>query len=97
MNKSEQWQTTINAWKSSGLSQKAFCQNNNLKVHTLHYWLRKLTTSSEANDGFIAFSSHQAPSIVTIQVGHAQMTLGLADVSLLLIELHQAGLLYDPA
>ncbi len=97
MTKSEQWQSIITDWQVSGLSQKAFCQERQLKIHTLHYWLRKLSSPSGDNGEFVTFPASQPLSDVSIQIGHAQITLALTEVSGLLAELQQAGLLYDPA
>ncbi len=97
MKKSEQWKIIINEWKSSGLSQKEYCQTHNLKVHALHYWLRKLTAVSHPNDSFVAFSSPSVSSRANVHIGHVQITLELTDIPSLLIELQQAGLLYDQA
>ena len=36
----EQMFSLIASWQQSGLSQKAFCQQNNLGYHVFHYWYR---------------------------------------------------------
>lgn len=30
----------ITSWQQSGLSQKAYCQVNNIKYHVFHYWYK---------------------------------------------------------
>jgi hypothetical protein len=30
----------ITFWKQSGLSQKAYCQQNNIRYHVFHYWYK---------------------------------------------------------
>jgi hypothetical protein len=30
----------IRSWQQSGLSQKAYCQVNNIKYHVFHYWYK---------------------------------------------------------
>jgi len=36
------WQGHIAGWKTSGLSQQVYCQNNHLAVATFGYWRSKL-------------------------------------------------------
>ncbi|EYE87234.1 hypothetical protein Q428_14410 [Fervidicella metallireducens AeB] len=36
-----QWLERIKAYKASGLTQAAFCKENNLNIKQLCYWLRK--------------------------------------------------------
>jgi hypothetical protein len=36
------WQQQIRNWKSSGLSQKQFCQRNSLALSTFTYWKRRI-------------------------------------------------------
>ena len=31
----------ISSWKQSGLSQKAYCQQNNIRYHVFHYWYKR--------------------------------------------------------
>ncbi len=98
MNKTEQWQKIINDYETSGLTQKAFCQNHTIKIHTLHYWLKKLSSGPERKEHFVPFSTAQSErGDISIQIGHAQITLNVTEVAPLLVELDQAGLLYDPA
>jgi len=60
MNKTEQWQKIIRDFETSGLTQKAFCQNRAIKIHTLHYWLKKLNNDPERKEHFVPFSAVQA-------------------------------------
>lgn len=43
--KNEYWNDIVNNFLTSGLSQKEFARQNNLKVYTLGYWVRKNSTS----------------------------------------------------
>jgi len=36
------WQDHIERWRSSGMTQKDYCQKNGLKWSTFHYWRRRL-------------------------------------------------------
>jgi len=35
------WQSNIDAWALTGLSQAEYCRQNNLKAHRFTYWKRK--------------------------------------------------------
>ena len=97
MNKTEQWQKIIKDYETSDLTQKEFCQNHAIKIHTLHYWIKKLSSGSDRKEYFVPFSSVQPVDEISIKIGHAQITLNMSEVAPLLVELDQAGLLYDPA
>ncbi|WP_420820621.1 IS66 family insertion sequence element accessory protein TnpA, partial [Serratia microhaemolytica] len=34
----QQKQQHLDNWRNSGLSQSAYCRENNLKLATFHYW-----------------------------------------------------------
>ena len=83
MSKTKHWQKIIDDYRASGLTQKAFCQNQSIKIHTLHYWLKKLSENPESPTGFIPFQSVEEKSSVTIQIGHVNITLSISEVGLL--------------
>lgn len=42
----------ITSWKQSGLSQKAYCEQNNIPYHVFHYWYKRYRDQQGAvNDG----------------------------------------------
>ena len=41
------WQSHINAWKQSGISQADFCRRHGLDIKVFGYWKRKLVSKSE--------------------------------------------------
>ena len=45
--KYQYWQTHINAWKQSGISQSDFCRQHGLNIKIFGYWKRKLCSKSE--------------------------------------------------
>ena len=45
------WQQQIEAWQSSGQTQKAYCQTHELSYHRFGYWRRKLLQQSQAAQG----------------------------------------------
>ncbi|PGU51913.1 IS66 family insertion sequence hypothetical protein [Bacillus cereus] len=42
-----EWETYIQDYKNSGLSKAAWRQKQNLPVHRLYYWLKKLFPETE--------------------------------------------------
>lgn len=54
------WSSHIAKWKSSGLSQAAYCRSNNLKYHAFIYWRRKYesrTSPGEGTERFVEIAS----------------------------------------
>lgn len=43
----KEWETYIQDYKISGLSKCVWCQKQNLPVHRLYYWLKKLSPETE--------------------------------------------------
>ena len=39
--KAEYWRTHVNAWRASGLSQRAYSARHELRPHRLFYWARR--------------------------------------------------------
>ncbi|MEO8471652.1 MAG: hypothetical protein ABI477_05640 [Chryseolinea sp.] len=42
----EQMQATINEWKHSGLSKRAFCRDRGITYQTFHYWYKRVSSIS---------------------------------------------------
>lgn len=97
MNNIEHWKTVISDYQSSGLTQKVFCQKRNIKIHTLHYWLKKLRESQDSEEAFISLQTTESTSDSHIQIGHARIAVAISEITTLLLELDRVGLLYDPA
>lgn len=38
----QQMLAMVESWKQSGLSQKAYCEQNNIRYHVFHYWYKRL-------------------------------------------------------
>jgi hypothetical protein len=45
----EEWSDHLQAWRESGLSQRAYCQQADLKLHQFGYWRRKLERAPSHN------------------------------------------------
>ncbi|HDK37667.1 MAG TPA: IS66 family insertion sequence hypothetical protein [Thiolapillus brandeum] len=52
-----EWQQLIEAQQASGLSQKAFCQENGIARATFGYWKRKLKQEQPVVQGHMSGSS----------------------------------------
>ncbi len=46
----KEWEAYIQNYKNSGLSKVAWCQKQNLPVHRLYYWLKKLSPGTEGQN-----------------------------------------------
>jgi DNA-binding transcriptional regulator YiaG len=46
--KIEQWQEIISRWRESGQTQKDFCRTRDIKLSTLHYWMKRVKKTSTA-------------------------------------------------
>lgn len=42
----DQMQATVNEWRNSGLSKKAFCRAQNIAYPTFHYWCKRIKGNS---------------------------------------------------
>ncbi len=43
----------ISKWQQSGLTQKAFCMDNNIRYHVFHYWYRVYRTEQNVTSCFL--------------------------------------------
>lgn len=61
------WEHHIEQWQKSGVSQAAYCRNNQLKAHRFYYWRRRLPISQNRVSFLpVAFSrstEHHHPKI----------------------------------
>jgi len=94
MTKAEIWKQHIVAWRESGLSQQAFCQQHDIKPHNLQYWRKRLATSVERPKHLIPINiTHSATA--RLQLG-SQVSIELPAENLpdLLLALRDRGLLH---
>jgi hypothetical protein len=92
MSKIEYWQQHIKAWQESDLSQIAYCTSQDIKVHNLTYWRKRL--SSPSRNKLIPLEV-PVPSTVRLILG-SQVVIELpADhVADILVSLRDRGLLH---
>jgi hypothetical protein len=55
----------ITSWQQSGLSQKAFCEQNGIRYHVFHYWYKcfRDLQSPAKDEGFIPLSIQPSRAI----------------------------------
>jgi len=58
-----QWQQLVSLQQSSGLTQKAFCEQEGLSLATFGYWRRKLRKEAQAEDATACVSVEPAASL----------------------------------
>jgi hypothetical protein len=56
--KIEQWQEVISQWRESGQTQKDFCRTRDIKLSTLHYWMKRVKKTSTAQAALPGVASH---------------------------------------
>ncbi len=67
----------ITSWQQSGLSQKAFCEQNAIRYHIFHYWYKcfRDLQSLAKDKGFIPIKI-QASNAVNTASAHVELVLG---------------------
>jgi hypothetical protein len=85
-NTQEQMFALIGAWKQSGLSQKAWCKQNQVRYYVFHYWYKRYRDelSESGEPAFIALNVKPSLSGATC----ANIEVVLADGKRILF--HQA-------
>ena len=53
MTKTEKMFALVEAWKTSGKTQKIFCQEHDLTLPKLAYWIAKKKRTEEPSAGFV--------------------------------------------
>lgn len=61
----------IEQWQQSGLTQKAYCQQNDIPYHVFHHYYRRYR-SKDKNDEPSFIKLHPAPSYVPV---HTELVL----------------------
>lgn len=50
LSKEESWRLRINDYRSSGLTAKEWCSQNQFPLSTLHYWVSRLNKTQDCNE-----------------------------------------------
>ena len=72
----EQMFSMITCWQQSGLSQKAYCQQNGIRYHEFHYWYKcfRDRQSPSRDEGFMPIKIQSSNTINTASA-HAELVL----------------------
>ena len=68
----------ISSWRQSGLSQKIYCEQNDIRYYVFQYWYKRYkdNQATAENDRFISVNVKAAPSL---NASAAQIELLTAD------------------
>lgn len=59
----------IKAWESSDISQKKFCEQNNITYHVFHYWYKVYRKSNQSASGsFVKLQVHPLPALSSVEL-----------------------------
>ena len=79
------WQSHIEAWQNSGLSQAAYCKETDLIIHRFGYWKRKFLNTPLATPepvGFVALNPIVMTSTLALQLPNQLRIEGIAQENL---------------
>jgi hypothetical protein len=62
IDKTEHWRAHVEAWRASGLSQRAYCAQHHLSPHRLSYWSRKPPATTARNLTLVPLKLAPVPS-----------------------------------
>lgn len=95
MTKSQYWQAILDQWKASGLTQKQFCSEQNIKVATLHYWIKKFRSENSVPEepNFLPVRCSPETDCVELRLGPVVIRLTIQQLPETLLLLQHKGLL----
>jgi hypothetical protein len=79
--KTNYWRQQIHALQESGLTRRAYCEKNQVKLSTLGYWCQKLNPSASANktvpeSGWIPLQiGEDEPSGIDLRIGRITIAI----------------------
>jgi hypothetical protein len=69
------WLVLVRAWEDSGLSQRAFCHAQGLKLASFGYWRTQYLKSLEPEPGFVGLEPESQSEGVKLRVGGVELEL----------------------
>jgi len=82
------WQKHFSDWQQSGVSQKAYCAEHDLKIATFGYWRRRLATPMSKK--LIPVTVHHpAETVITLTTGGICMEIPLSALEPVLLLMHK--------
>ncbi|WP_053980421.1 IS66 family insertion sequence element accessory protein TnpA [Marinagarivorans algicola] len=94
MNKVEYWGKHIADWQASGLSQKEYCSQQDIKAHNLHYWRQRLSEDNAPKPKLIPVAVHRAALVRVLLKDHTIIELSSDTLAAALITLKAQGLIH---
>lgn len=82
----EIWISRIDDFRSSNLTQKSWCEKNDVKISTLRYWIRKLSYAECAAADDSGFSGFEFASVSISKECPPPLVLECKDVKLYIAE-----------
>lgn len=75
--KGEQWRARIEAWRASGLSQKAWCIKEGVTYSSFGYWRKRLRAHDSKASAFERVGTIRPEAQVTVQLSgvHLQVPI----------------------
>jgi hypothetical protein len=79
--KTNYWRQQIQALQESGLTRRAYCERNQVKLSTLGYWCQKMNPSARANKtvpeaGWIPLQiGEDEPSGIDLRIGRITIAI----------------------
>ncbi len=70
IDKVEHWRAHVEAWRASGLSQRAYCADHDLLPHRLSYWSRKHPATTASHFTLVPLKLAPAPSGLILHGRH---------------------------
>lgn len=85
------WESHINAWKETSLSQAAYCHEHELQIHRFGYWKRKLISTNVpavSEQSFVQLSpvSYSVDSTLSLQLPNQLRIEGITSDNLYLVK-----------
>lgn len=67
----QQMSRMIDRWKSSGLSQKNFCEKESIKFYTFYYWYKRYRQEAQTSDskhGFVKLKIEKSAAPTSVEI-----------------------------
>ena len=97
MDKVKYWTKHLADWQASGLSQKAYCAQQDIKAHNLHYWRQKLASDKKQTKRLIPVMVQQAMPMRVVLCDRTVIELSSDNLSAVLLTLKEQGLIHATA
>lgn len=74
------WQQHHQQWQQSGLTQKAYCQQHELKLANFRYWRSRLQAKGAVSAKLIPLGPRSVEPVLSISAGALRIEIPLAAV-----------------